>query len=48
MLQVTATVEENTDFAFSMKTLMHTEGAKIIRQKLTEYLQALKDGKYFL
>jgi hypothetical protein len=42
---VEPTVEENTDFAYAMKQLMLEKGTKLVREKLAEYIKALKDGK---
>jgi hypothetical protein len=37
-------VEESTDFAYGMKQLMLDKGKKLIREKLAEYIAALKEG----
>jgi len=42
---VEPTVEESTDFAYSMKQLVFEKGTKLIREKLAEYVAALKEGK---
>jgi hypothetical protein len=44
-LQIEPTVEENTDFAYAMKQLMLDKGKKLIREKLADYIAALKEGK---
>lgn len=37
-------MEENTDFAYAMKQLMLDKGKKLIREKLADYIAALKEG----
>ncbi|XP_059481125.1 activator of 90 kDa heat shock protein ATPase homolog 1 [Neocloeon triangulifer] len=42
-IDVEPTVEESSDFAYTMKQLMYEKGRKLIREKIAEYISSLKE-----